>query len=311
MKRGVSNPVIVVASLFGLLVVGGILWALIGHRLVEAPATPTPTPTPVAVATPAPSPSPEAVAPAPDKLVGRWTEATDAEVTLVIELDGKGVKILEPEDLAGSYALAGRSYQNGARKLELTDSNELVVTTEVKPGDVETRLFSSAGTPAPAATPTATDTPAEETPTPAETPSETPAETATPADSPTEPPPVASPAAADGTPEAALARYYEAINADQFEEAYKLRSARSRQSTTYPEFTHIWSNNRAIQMLDATATLPDDEHADLKIHLRAEDFNRRSHKMETTVYEGNVKMVLEDDEWRYDGGDFKAGPASH
>ncbi len=302
-RRGLSNPVIVVASLLGLFVIGGILWALIGHRLVEAPATPTPRPSPVAAATPVPSPSPAAPAPAPGRLVGSWVEATSPEVVLVIELDGTGVKVLEPADVAGSYAPSGRFYQSGQRKLELTDSGDLVLTIESKPGDEETRLFSAAGTPTPESTetPVATETPVEETPPPTE-------ETPTPVDTPTatEPPPTPSPVGADGTPEAALAKYYEFINGDQFEEAYQLRSARSRQSTTYPEFTHIWSNNRAITMLDATATQVDDTHSDLKIHLRAEDFNRRTHKMETTVYDGTVKMVLEDDEWRYDGGDFKA-----
>lgn len=224
-------------------------------------------------------------------------------MVVVVEVDGTGVKILEPADLAGTYALSGRFYENGQRKLELTDSQELVLTTETKPGDVETRLFSAAGTP----TPEATETAAAETPT--ETPGETPVATETPVEetpTPAEAPPTPSPVSDDGTPQASLARYYEFINADKFEGAYQLRSARSRQSTSYPEFTHIWSNNRAIMMLDATATQVDDTHADLKIHLRAEDFNRRSHKMETTVYDGTVKMVLEDEEWRYDGGDFKA-----
>lgn len=117
-------------------------------------------------------------------------------------------------------------------------------------------------------------------------------------------------AAADSSdltqPESMLRRYYGLINGDLLRDAYALRSRRSRGTTSYNTFFDIWSNNRSVQLVEASVVARKPSRVQIRLRLIADDFNRRTGHYKVTTYLGLVKLVLEDGAWRYDGGDFQA-----
>ncbi|MBT9583645.1 zinc ribbon domain-containing protein [bacterium] len=106
--------------------------------------------------------------------------------------------------------------------------------------------------------------------------------------------------------QAQLDEYYRLIDAKLLNRAYALRSQRSRTKTSLAEFEKIWGNNRSISMEDFQILNQTPDKAGVQIKLRAEDLNENTGKTTVTMYQGKVTLVLEENLWRYDGGDFQA-----
>ena len=106
--------------------------------------------------------------------------------------------------------------------------------------------------------------------------------------------------------QAQLDEYYRLIDAKLLNRAYALRSQRSRSKTSLAEFEKIWGNNRSVSMEDFQILNQTPDKASVQIRLRAEDLNENSGKVTITTYKGKVTLSLEENLWRYDGGDFQA-----
>jgi hypothetical protein len=101
-----------------------------------------------------------------------------------------------------------------------------------------------------------------------------------------------------------LTSYYELIDGDRFEEAYALRSRRSRERTSLAEFTSTWSNNNSVAVEKLEVLKQNAGSARVRLRMLADDFDRARGASAVTPYIGKVNLVLEEGRWRYDGGDF-------
>jgi len=131
-------------------------------------------------------------------------------------------------------------------------------------------------------------------------PSETSA-TASPLQTPTR---SATPAPSGPDPLADLTLYYELIDGDRFKEAYALRSQRSRARTSLAEFTATWSNNNGLSVESLEVLKRDAATARVRFRMLADDFDKARGASSVTPYIGKVNLHLEEDRWRYDGGEF-------
>jgi hypothetical protein len=88
------------------------------------------------------------------------------------------------------------------------------------------------------------------------------------------------------------------VNAKNWESAYSRTSDRARIKRPYKSFINNWSNNLRIQLneLQVVKTLP----GKVKIYvlLTSSDSNVKTHKEERFQYEGIVKMVEENGQWK-------------
>jgi hypothetical protein len=130
----------------------------------------------------------------------------------------------------------------------------------------------------------------------------------------TPPPPAAIPTSlstpGDSAAELDLRVYYQSISDDLFESAYARRSRRLRSESNLAKFVEIWSNNRTVT-LDRFELVSDQKVGKVvKIRLLADDLDPRTGQHSVTPWNGQVKLVLEDGFWCYDGGDFKAEVAA-
>ncbi|GMU54521.1 MAG: hypothetical protein AMXMBFR33_36670 [Candidatus Xenobia bacterium] len=101
-----------------------------------------------------------------------------------------------------------------------------------------------------------------------------------------------------------LTSYYELIDDDRFEEAYALRSRRSRERTSLAEFTSTWSNNNSVAVEKLEVLKQNAGSARVRLRMLADDFDRARGASAVTPYIGKVNLVFEEGRWRYDGGDF-------
>lgn len=123
--------------------------------------------------------------------------------------------------------------------------------------------------------------------------------------SPEAPAPSPEPAQPAGpNPEADLAEYYRLLSEDRFPEAFALRSRRSRAKTPLSELERAWSNNRSVRMDRFSVAARKPGRVQVEIRLHADDVDPATGKAAVTAYLGKVSLVLEEDRWRYDGGDF-------
>lgn len=250
-----------------LLVIG--LWAR--REDIIGPPRPIRTLEPLTLSLTPPAPDPR------ERIVGRWVAANNHEMILELEattgpgLQGVSVFVLSPENLSGSYMPSGNRYVcpsgipgGPSVCLALMDGGDLILTTEGT--DEEWKRAKGH---------------------------------------------VAywrmtrrfvRPGLTD--PESMLRHYYSLIDADQLEDAYKLRSQRSRSKTSLASFQKTWLNNNSID-LDAFVFVNRSGSAvTAKIRLIADDTNLKTGVACTTPYAGTVRLVFEDGSWRYDGGDF-------
>ena len=104
-----------------------------------------------------------------------------------------------------------------------------------------------------------------------------------------------------------LLDYYRFIGADQFQQAYALRSSRSHAQTSYSDFSRTWRDNQKIKPLELTESLKSPGLAVVKGTIEFTD-RAADGVVETKPYRVRVKMTQEGDSWRYDGGDFALKP---
>ncbi|MBT9586738.1 hypothetical protein IV102_25570 [bacterium] len=107
----------------------------------------------------------------------------------------------------------------------------------------------------------------------------------------------------------ALRKYYEYISADQFAQAYALRSKRAislglEDGKSLAEFQSNWSANIWVSLESCKIVSQTGHTADLSVLLRStERIGQGKSKVQTFPF--RFHMVLEDNQWHFDGGTNK------
>jgi hypothetical protein len=104
--------------------------------------------------------------------------------------------------------------------------------------------------------------------------------------------------------QAELSKYYGLIQFKRFKYAYELRSTRSHQKTSYEDFVNTWSNNKSVGVESVTGHTIDGDKAEIEGVLSSVDLPPNSSSLQQAKYKFKVKLALEGERWRYDGGDF-------
>ncbi len=96
--------------------------------------------------------------------------------------------------------------------------------------------------------------------------------------------------------------YYYMINHDDLRYAFSMRSSRSQAQTSFEEFQNAWKNNIEVT-LEEGSTHVDERSAQVQGQLSSTDDGPDGRVK--AVYNCRIRLVREQGEWRYDGGDFE------
>jgi len=105
---------------------------------------------------------------------------------------------------------------------------------------------------------------------------------------------------AQENPLTAIDYNYSAIREKKFEEAYKLRSNRVRQSTSYKKFYENWSSNVSISLTNKKLLSNNGNTAVINVDLLSTDINKPDSQQLTLCYGGKVIMIKANNMWYYD-----------
>lgn len=106
-------------------------------------------------------------------------------------------------------------------------------------------------------------------------------------------------------PEDFIKRYYELIDHDKFDEAYKLNSRYFSSKVTIGDFKKEWDNNKSITLEKVEIITRSDVEALVLVRFISEDIDLKTGSDITTPYRAPIRLVFENGSWRYDGGIFR------
>lgn len=109
----------------------------------------------------------------------------------------------------------------------------------------------------------------------------------------------------DAEPVMMLMSYYAAIDSDNFQRAYSLRSNRSHSSTSFQTFLSTWETNQNIMLTQSETLNKTSVNARVALQLISVDIDPVTSQSHKTRHKGTVDLVWEDDGWRYDRADIK------
>ncbi|MHC9539703.1 MAG: ankyrin repeat domain-containing protein [Vulcanimicrobiota bacterium] len=107
-------------------------------------------------------------------------------------------------------------------------------------------------------------------------------------------------------PLGALRRYYEFISNDKMEDAYALNSRLYKSAKSLDHFKTEWSNNISVQVESAKIIQLSYSECLVDIIVIINDKYTDTEKPVAEPFGAKVRMVLENDTWRYDGGMFRS-----
>lgn len=106
-------------------------------------------------------------------------------------------------------------------------------------------------------------------------------------------------------------RYYELINQKCYFEAHSYQSIRFSKKMTIERLREIWSNNNSLVTKDISVVYNSRFEAKVSFRLLANDTDKSTGKAATTPWIMNVKLVFENDQWKYDEAAYERDTAIH
>lgn len=106
-------------------------------------------------------------------------------------------------------------------------------------------------------------------------------------------------------------RYYEFINQKCYFEAHSYQSIRFSKKMTVERLHEIWSNNNSLITKDISVVYNSRFEAKVSFRLLANDTDKSTGKAATTPWLMNVKLVFENDQWKYDEASYERDTAIH